>query len=118
MLVFWQMPHFYAIAIFRQKEYAAAGIPVLPIQNGIRTTKVHMLFYIAAFTLTSLLLTLFGYTGLGYFVITLILGIAWLWSGIKGFKSKDTITWARQMFGYSLIILILLALMMSLNYTR
>ncbi len=51
IVVIWQMPHFYAIAIFRMKDYRAAAIPVLPIVKGMKTTKVHMLLYILVFLL-------------------------------------------------------------------
>ena len=44
LLIFclWQMPHSYAIAIFRFDDYSAAGIPVLPVKEGIRVTKQHI----------------------------------------------------------------------------
>ena len=41
MLFFWQLPHFIAIAIFRQEEYTRAGIKVLPAVRGLRVAKVH-----------------------------------------------------------------------------
>ena len=42
ILVIWQMPHFYAIAIFRRDDYVAASIPVLPIKKGLFQTKIQM----------------------------------------------------------------------------
>ena len=45
ILVCWQMPHFYAIAIYRYNEYKAAGLPMLPIVKGIRATKLQILNY-------------------------------------------------------------------------
>jgi len=68
LLIFslWQMPHSYAIAIFRLRDYQAAGIPVLPVLRGIRVTKDHMLGYIIAFALAALMLTGTGYAGYGY----------------------------------------------------
>ena len=41
VLFFWQLPHFIAIAIFRQEEYTRAGIKVLPAVRGLRVAKVH-----------------------------------------------------------------------------
>ncbi len=104
LIVFWQMPHFYAIAIYRQGEYAKASIPVLPIAKGMRATKLQMLFYTIAFAVTSSLLFLCGYVGLGYFLIALCLGISWIALCIKGFKSENDHRWARKMFLFSLIV--------------
>ncbi len=64
ILVFWQMPHFYAIAIFRQQDYTAAGLPVLPVVKGLRTTKIHILFYILAFTIAAAALYIFKFAGI------------------------------------------------------
>lgn len=104
LIVLWQMPHFYAIAIYRLDEYAAASIPVLPIKRGIPATKLQMMYYVAAFVIASLMLTLFGYTGLAYTIVAAVLGLAWLWLSIKGFKSGNDKLWARQMFLFSLVI--------------
>ncbi|CAL5245357.1 hypothetical protein PASLES2_20830 [Pseudomonas aeruginosa] len=48
------MPHSYAIAIFRLKDYEAAGIPVLPVARGIAVTKIHIVLYILAFMAATL----------------------------------------------------------------
>jgi protoheme IX farnesyltransferase len=63
ILAFWQMPHFYAIAMFRLKDYKAAGIPVLPAKQGIATTKLHILVYIFWFVVATMLLFFDGYVG-------------------------------------------------------
>lgn len=104
IIVMWQMPHFFAIAIYRMDEYAKAGIPVLPVQKGIVRTKVQMVFYIIGFIAASSLLPLFDYTGNGYFFIVLLLGAAWLLLALQGFKSTNDVRWARKMFVFSLVI--------------
>lgn len=114
ILVTWQMPHFYAIAIYRLKDYAAAGIPVLPVKRGIYLTKINMLVYINAFIIAALLLTFFGYTGYSYLVVAVLLGFIWLSLCIKGLNAKtDDRLWARKMFLFSLIVLTLLCVMIS-----
>jgi heme o synthase len=105
MMVFWQMPHFFAIALFRFKDYAAAELPLLPLKKGIVRTKIHMGLYILAFMLTAILLTVFNYTGNFYLLITLIGGSLWLALSLVGFLVDNHEKWGRQMFFVSLIII-------------
>ncbi len=115
ILFLWQMPHFYAIAIYRQSDYAAAAIPVLPIKKGIRYTKISMLVYIAAFTVAAVMPTFFGYTGWLYFIVALCSGLVWFYYGVQGFTTKDNEKWARKMFLFSIINITLLCIMMSVK---
>lgn len=117
ILVFWQMPHFFAIAIYRYDDYQAANIPVLPVQKGMHVTKVHMFCYIIAFTLTAALLSFTGYTGKAYLIVTFLLGLAWLGLCVKGFKSVNNARWAHKMFSFSLVVIMALCLTMSADVT-
>jgi protoheme IX farnesyltransferase len=53
MFCLWQMPHSYAIAIFRFKDYEAAKIPVLPVVKGISEAKQQIVLYILAFAVAT-----------------------------------------------------------------
>ena len=118
LLTIWQMPHFYAIAIFRLNDYKAASIPVLPLVKGIFTTKVHSLIYAIIFLGISPLLTIFGYTGKVYLVFSILLSLGWVLISLQGFskKTKDVL-WARKSFKYSLIVITILSLLMMFDYT-
>jgi protoheme IX farnesyltransferase len=115
IVVLWQMPHFYAIAIYRFNDYNRAGVPVLPVKKGMHTTKVHMVFYTVAFIVAALLLTAFDYTGYLYFTAAALLGLAWLWLCIKGFKASNDARWARQVFLFSLVVITGLCLTMAFD---
>lgn len=111
----WQMPHSYAIAIFRFKDYQAASIPVLPVVRGIKTTKHYILGYILAFVPATLALSLAGYAGVGYFVVALVMGVYWLYMALEGYRAKDEEKWAKRVFGFSIVMITALSLMMSLD---
>jgi heme o synthase len=115
IIALWQMPHFFAIALFRSKEYAAASIPVLPLVKGIDTTKFRMVFYTMAFIASTILLTFFGYTGYVYLTITTLLGFTWLLLCLKGFKATSNERWAHKMFRFSLVVVTILCLMISVD---
>jgi len=115
ILVLWQMPHFYAIAIYRLKDYAAASIPVLPIKSGIKTTKIHMFVYIILFIIAAASLTYYKIAGYTYLAVAIILGLTWLYYAIKGFEVADNALWAKKMFRFSLIVLTSLSVMLALN---
>lgn len=105
MIVLWQMPHFFAIAIYRLEDYAAASIPVLPIKKGMLTTKIQMLLYIIGFIGASSMLVAFGYLEYAYLIVVALLGLAWVGLCIKGFKCDNDRLWARTMFFFSLVVI-------------
>jgi protoheme IX farnesyltransferase len=111
-LCFWQMPHSFAIAIYRLEDYTAAKISVLPVKKGIPTTKCHMLFYILAFTIAASLLYFFHFTGLTYLIVMLAVGTYWFWQGILGYSTSDNTQWAKKMFLLSIIVIILFSIML------
>jgi protoheme IX farnesyltransferase len=106
VLVMWQMPHFYAIAMSRLDEYKAAGIPVLPVVKGMRIAKVHILLYIIAFIIATVALWTFGFAGYSYLASVLVFGLAWLARGLQGFTTTDDAKWAKKLFLFSLIVLV------------
>ena len=104
MFCLWQMPHSYAIAIFRYDDYRGAGIPVLPVAKGIDRAKLHIVLYIAAFALVTVLLTATGYAGYGFLAVACATSLWWLGMALKGWKEDvDNSGWARQVFGVSII---------------
>ena len=117
LLIFglWQMPHFYAIAILRLSDYAAAGIPVLPVQRGIAATKRYIVFYTGAFMVSALALSAGGYTGVLYTGVAAGLTAYWLAMAISGYRANDDRVWARRMFLCSIVVVTILSVMMSLD---
>lgn len=115
ILVLWQMPHFYSIAIYRYEDYKSAGLPVLPVKRSIELTRKRIMYYIVAFTLAAMSLTFFGYTGYIYLVVVTILGFLWLGRGVRTYNLLEPSKWARQMFLFSLIVMCGLSLMIAVG---
>jgi protoheme IX farnesyltransferase len=134
VLILWQMPHFYAIAMYRSDDYRAADIPTLPAVRGVHITKIAILLYVFAFMIVAASLTPLDFTSLGYLIVVLMLGAIWLTIGVRGFlanantgmhaknigKINETenvvsstttndIAWARRMFIFSLIVITVLS---------
>ena len=118
LLIFslWQMPHSYAIAIFRFKDYQAAGIPVLPVVKGISVAKHHITVYILAFMIATLMLTLSGYAGYKYLIVAGAVSVWWLGMALKGYKAENDVVWARKLFGFSIVTIMSLSFMMSVDF--
>lgn len=114
IMVAWQMPHFYGIAVRRQKDYASAGIPVLPVRRGVQWTRVEMIVYILLFGVATALLGVYGYAGLTYLVVMAILTCQWLWLAGR-YQDGDPTRWAGRIFGFSLHVLLVFSLMISLD---
>jgi len=113
LLVVWQMPHFYAIAIYRRAEYKAAGIPLLSVTKGALVTRRRIMIYLFLFLLVVPLPFLLGYTGIVYLVAALGLAIGWLVVAFKEYSDADISRWARRIFRYSLIILLAMPVLLA-----
>ena len=117
LLIFslWQMPHSYAIAIFRFKDYQAANIPVLPVIKGISVAKNHIILYIIAFMFATLMLAISGYAGYKYLIVAAAVSVWWLGMALSGYKTTHDRVWARKLFVFSIVAITSLSVMMSVD---
>lgn len=115
ILFLWQMPEFYSIAIYRRKEYQKAGVPVMTVVKGVKSTKIQIYIYTVAFVIATLLLSAYSFAGRSYFLVMLFIGLYWLWIASRGIKTTDDDAWSRRMFKFSIQALLIFCLMISLN---
>lgn len=115
IMFFWQFPEFYAIAIYRRKEYKAAGVPVITVVKGVPTAIRHIAVYTVLFVISTLLLTPLGYTGYTYAVVMGLFGFRWLQIAFQGFSAKDSVAWSRHMFKFSMVVVLVLCIALSLG---
>ena len=117
LLIFslWQMPHCYAIAIYRFDDFTAAGIPILPVKRGPAAARKHIIVYILAFMAAAFMLSFCGYTGHAYLGIALVLSLLWLYLAWSGFKTTDARLWAKKLFVFSVLTIFVLSIMMSVD---
>lgn len=115
ILFFWQMPHFYAIAMFRRSDYASAKLPVWSVKYGMKSSKLQILVFTIIFAIVFALPTIFNYTGIVYLIGSTLLSIYWLYKGISLYNKVDDEKWARTMFGVSLLIMLAMSLLIAIG---
>jgi protoheme IX farnesyltransferase len=108
LIVFtWTPPHFWALAIHREKDYAKAKIPMLPVTHGIDFTKTCVLLYTVLLCLVCVLPYLVDMSGLIYLIGSTILNAGFMYYAIK-LKYNPTATTAMDTFKYSIYHLMIL----------
>tara|TARA_B100001094_G_C18170674_1_gene794918 strand:- start:1888 stop:2598 length:711 start_codon:yes stop_codon:yes gene_type:complete len=108
MIIFlWTPPHTWALALYRSKDYEAAGIPMMPVVVGHKKTAIQMLIYTTILVPVTLLPTILGISGRVYMAAAIILGIGFLRQAIIVLKNDD-IQKARQMFFFSIFYLFMI----------
>jgi protoheme IX farnesyltransferase len=106
VLFFWQIPHFYAIALFRKQDYARAGLVVLPNVLGDDATRHALVRYTGVLFVTSLVLVPLGVAHGLYLACAAALGAVFLAVACMGLGKGATIRSARAAFGVSLVYLV------------
>jgi protoheme IX farnesyltransferase len=112
LIFFWTPPHFWSLALFVKTDYAAAGIPMLPVVSGEVATRRQIWFYTAIMAVAAMAPVLLRLTGLIY-GITALLGTAlFAFFAFQVFlrRESDAARMApeRRLFKYSIIYLFLL----------
>jgi protoheme IX farnesyltransferase len=115
IIFYWTPPHFWALALIKQQDYAKAGVPMLPVVKGPHQTKVQMLVYTLLLLPLTLLPTLAGTQGLLYAVVALLLGARLLWYCVRLLRETSVTPLAWKMYKYSLLYLALLFCAMGID---
>lgn len=115
IIFYWTPPHFWALALVKQGEYAKAGVPMLPVVHGEQRTKFEMLAYTLILLPLSLMPAFFGALGAFYGIAAALLGARLLWYCIRLRRERVTTPLAWRMYRYSLLYLALLFVAMGLD---
>jgi len=111
----WTPPHFWALAIHRQEEYAKVKIPMLPVTHGERFTALHILLYTLIMIAVSLLPFVMGMSGLLYLLSAIALGAGFLYWAvvlIRGTNPRAPL----KTFRYSITYLMLMFVAMLVDH--
>ncbi len=115
MMLLWQMPHFYAISLYRGSDYRRAEVPVLPLVKGRKYTAKAMFIYSLLFSLSVVALYFVVNLSLAYLLIMGFVVAGWSIFNLKGLRLSDLDSWARRSFGYSLLVLTTMSFMVALR---
>lgn len=117
IIFYWTPPHFWALALIKQGDYAKAGVPMMPVVRGERDTKVQMLIYTLILLPLTILPAFFGAFGVLYAVAALALGARFLWYNLQLLREEGVTPTAWRMYKYSLVYLALLFVAMGVDRT-
>jgi heme o synthase len=112
VLFIWQVPHFHAIAMYRQRDYDAAGLKTLPSARGVASARREIALYLVVQVAVSFAPVWLGVTGIPYFITAAVLGAFVLAQGLRGDGSTK---WARNVFLASIVYLPVLFAVMVLD---
>ena len=115
IIFYWTPPHFWALALIKQGEYAKAGVPMMPVVRGEQRTKFEMLAYTLILLPLTLMPAFFGALGIFYAVAATLLGARLLWYCIQLRRERSTTPTAWRMYRYSLVYLALLFVAMGID---
>jgi len=104
IILVWTPPHFWSLALYRTREYAAAGFPMLPVVRGRRHTQRCIVAYTLALAAVSLLPVAMGMSGWIYLAVVAALDlrfVALAWRTLRGDRDAD----ARRTFRFSITYL-------------
>jgi len=119
LVFYWTPPHFWALSLRIRKDYAAAGVPMLPVVKGIPETTRQIALYAILMVAISLVLWAVARMGAIYLGAALILGAIFLWQAYglwrRGSSEEASTAGAIRLYRYSISYLSLLFLAVAID---
>ncbi|MEP6491463.1 MAG: heme o synthase [bacterium] len=108
IIFYWTPPHFWALALLKQKDYGKAGVPMAPLVWGERETKRQMLWYTLILIPLTVLPYCFGALGLAYLIMALLLGAVFVYEVVRVVRATEWTKLAWRLYKFSLLYLALI----------
>ena len=108
IIFFWTPAHFWALALFKMRDYGAVGVPMLPNVSGEATTKTQIVLYTVLTVISSIIPVYLGSASMYYGAFALVLGAAFLFyaAGVyRMVEGDEKMVAAKKMFAYSIFYL-------------
>jgi protoheme IX farnesyltransferase len=115
IVFYWTPPHFWALALLKQRDYGKAGVPMAPLVWGERETMRQMVWYNVILIALTLLPATFGAFGIIYLISAVVLGGILLAGVIRVATTKEWTKPAWQVYKFSLLYLALLFVAMVID---
>ena len=111
IIFFWTPSHFWALSLYKSDDYKKAKIPMLPLTNGVESTKLNIFVYSLTMLPSVILPYAIGFVGLAFLIPSLILTIYYNYLCFELYKFKKNkfdAKKAKTIFGYSILYLFLI----------
>jgi len=111
IIFLWTPPHFWALALYKQSDYGAAGVPMMPNVVGNASTKRQIFGYSVLLSASALLPLWLGMAGMVYGVVAAVTGMSFLYLAWRLLRTDEDVAMrraARVLFNYSLSYLFVL----------
>jgi protoheme IX farnesyltransferase len=115
IIFLWTPPHFWALALYRCRDYERVGVPMLPVVAGARETRRQILIYSIMLVAASLAPFVAGLGGIVYLGVAAAAGAQFLWLALEICRRGDAPgadQRAKRLFGFSILYLFLLFAML------
>ena len=117
IIIVWTPPHFWALALYREKEYGRAGIPMLPVTHGNAFTRLHILLYTILLTAVTVMPFASRLSGGFYLVGAMLLNAVFLYHAWRLYRAYSDDR-ARRTFVYSIQYLTALFALLLIDHYR
>ncbi|MDO9415762.1 heme o synthase [Pararhizobium sp.] len=104
----WTPAHFWALALFKMRDYGAVGVPMLPNVSGEATTKTQIVIYAVLTAIIAVVPSFMGFASIWYGAFALALGLGFVWYSLDVLRmpeGDERMLPAKKLFAFSIVYL-------------